>query len=137
MLSSSELSPSRIERRVLEVGRKQPHVMRLDFRALLELFRIVLVVRQLVVRIRDVELRVRARALLAAVHERDDAREIALIREHLQVVHEPHVLVEAVRNPDGPFQFRQLARALLFGLLNPSLDVAQRGEVVADFRVVR
>ena len=94
-------------------------------------------VRQLMMRIRDAELRVRPRALLASVHERDDARQVALIRQHLQVVEQLHVLVERVGNADRPIDIRQLAPALLLGLLDAPLDVAQRLEVVADFRVVR
>ena len=93
-------------------------------------------VRQLMMRIGDAELRVRPRALLTAVHERDHARQIALKRQHLQVVKQPHVLVERIGNADRPIDFGQLSRALFLGLLDPPLDVAQRLEIVAHFRVV-
>ena len=83
-----------------EERREQRRVMYLDLRALLELFGIVLVVRNLMMRIRDAELRIRASALLAPVHERGDPRQIALEREHLEVVEQPHVLVERVGNAD-------------------------------------
>src|SRR5688500_499110 len=73
---------------------EERRVMHLDLGALLELLGVVLVVRDLVMRIRDAELRIRARALLASVHERGDAREIALKRERLQVIQQPHMVVE-------------------------------------------
>ena len=40
-------------------------------------------------RIRHADLRVRSAAELAPEHERDDARQVGLVREHLQVEHQP------------------------------------------------
>ena len=54
------------------------------------------------VRLRNAGLRVRTGTLLTAVHERDDARDVRLIREQLQVVEQVRVQVEAVRNPRRP-----------------------------------
>src|SRR4029453_14304535 len=122
---------------LLEVRREQRDVMGLYLRAFLELLGIVLMVRQLMMRIRDAELRVGPRALLASVHERDYARQVALIREHLQVVEQLHVLVERVRNAYGTIDVGQLAGALLACLLDAPFDIPQRLEVVADLRVVR
>ena len=94
-------------------------------------------VRHRVVRLGHANLRIRPRALLAAVHERDDARDVRLIREELQVVEQTGVIVEALGDARRPRHVGNFFRALLFGLLDPPLDVTQRGEIVVHPRVVR
>ena len=49
--------------------------------------RVIAVVRQRMMRDRDTGLRVRTCALLLAHHERDDARQVSLKRQQLQVLH--------------------------------------------------
>ena len=56
----------------------------------------------------DADLRIRAEVQLASEHERDDARDVGLEGEPLQLVHQPDVLVEPLRNADRPFERRQL-----------------------------
>ena len=91
--------------------------MGLDLRALFELFRIVLVMRQLMMRIRDAELGYALRSRFAVEHERDHPCQIALVRQHLQVIKERHVLVKRVGNADRPIHFGQLQRTLFLCLL--------------------
>ena len=79
----------------------------------------------------DADLRIGAEVQLAAEHERDDARDVGLEGEPLQVVHQLDVLVEPLRNADRPFERRQLRRrAALLDALNPPLDFAHRVDVV-------
>ena len=122
---------------LLQVVGEQLHVVLLNLDALLHLHRVVLVMRHRVMRLGHADLRVRPRTLLAAVHERDDARDVRLIREQLQVVEQMDVLVEALRNAGGPRHVGYFFGALLLGLLDPPLHVAQRRQVVVHFRVVR
>ena len=55
-------------------------------------------VRQRVMRLGDADLRIRPAGLLAAVHERDHPRQIGLVGQQLQVVEQPHVRLEPIRN---------------------------------------
>ena len=81
-------------------------------------------------RVGHADLRIGHAAVLAAQHEGDDAREIALIRQHLQVEHQLHVLVAAGRDARGMIDERQLLIALLLGHLDAPLDVANRVEIL-------
>ena len=82
------------------------------------------------VRVGHADLRIGARAHLAAEHERAHARQVGLEGQHLQVEHQLGVLLERGRDAGRPLDDRQLARALLLGLLNAPLDVADRVEVL-------
>ena len=90
-----------IEQRAVAVGRglqllevigEQRHVIGVDLRQLLQLLRIVAVMRRRVVRLGHADLRIGARADFARHLERDDARHVGLQREHLQVEHQLDVL---------------------------------------------
>ncbi len=52
----------------------------------------IVVMRERVVRFRHANLRIGPRALLLAEHERNDARQIGLEREHLQIHHQRQVI---------------------------------------------
>ena len=61
----------------------------------------VAVVRQRVMPLRDADLGIRAEVELAAEHEGDDAREVGLKREPLQLVHQLDVVAEHLGMPRG------------------------------------
>ena len=86
---------------LLEQVREQRHVIRVDLRQLRELLRRVLVMRRRVMRLGDADLRIGPRAHLARELERDDARDVGLQREHLQVEHQLRVLfpIRPARRP--------------------------------------
>jgi hypothetical protein len=58
-------------------------------------------------------------------------RQVGLIGQHLQIAHQLHVIVEVAGMPAGD-RCGQLARALLLGLLDAPLDVANGVEVFDD-----
>ena len=87
-------------------------------------------------RFRHADLRIRARALLLADHERDDTSQIRLEREELQVEHQRQVILEHRRHTLRLVERGQLDVALLFGLLNPAFDVANGLGVLLDLRLV-
>ncbi len=70
----------------------------------------------------------------AAVHERGDARHVALERQALQIEHQLGVIVEPLRHADaGPIVFGQRGLGILrLGLLNAAFDFTQHVEVVGD-----
>ena len=88
------------------------------------------------VRFRDPDLRVGARALLLADHERDDARHVRLEREELQVEHQLQVVLEARRRALRLANLRQLQLALFLGALDPALGVAHRLGVLVQLQLV-
>ena len=83
-------------------------------------------VRQRVMGLGHADLRVRPSGLFAAVHERDHARQVRLIREQLQIVEELHVRLEAVGHSGGPVDLRTAPGALLLRFLDAAFDVAER-----------
>src|SRR5678815_895180 len=105
---------------LLQIIREEFQMVLLNLGALLHLDRIVLMMRQRMMRLRNADLWVRPRALLAPVHECDDAGDVRLIREKLQVVEKTGVLVETLRNARGPRDVGNFLRALLLGLLTVS-----------------
>ena len=121
---------------LLQIVGEQLDVVRLNRRALLELRRIVLVMRQVMVRLVDAQLRIRPTGLFAPVHERNHACQVGLVGQKLQIVEQRHVSVECVRNARGPVDVRHLLRTLFLGLLDPPLHVAQRRQVVVHLRAV-
>ncbi len=68
--------------------------------------------------------------------KRDDAGQVRLERQHLQIEHQLRVLFEAGWNTGGTIHRRQLARRLLLGALNPPLDVAHPLEILAELGAV-
>ena len=86
---------------------EQVHVIRVDPRQLVELLRVVPVVRQPVVGIGHAQVRIGPAAQLAAQHEREHARDVGLPRQRDQVEHQPDVVLEVVGDADGPGQRRQ------------------------------
>ena len=93
-------------------------------------------VRRRVVRLRHADLRVGAATVLAADHEADDAGQVGLVGQHLQVEHQLRVLVEGGGNPQRRRDLRQLLIDLRLGLLDAALDVAHRLEVFAELQPV-
>src|SRR6188768_682105 len=89
------------------------------------------------VRLGDPDLRIRTAGLLAAVHEGDHPRQIRLIGENLKVVEQLHVGLESVWHTRRLYQLRPLPRTLLLGLLDPTLRISQRLEIVTQLGVVR
>ena len=92
--------------------------------------------RDRVVRLVDADLRIRPAADLTTHHERDDARQVALVRQHLQVEHQLRVLVVACRHAGRlrDHRHRDVLRALRFGQLDPAFDVADRFQIVRQLR---
>ena len=117
-------------RSLLEQIRELRHVVGVDLRHLRDLLRLLLVMRDRVMRVRHADLRIGHAAELAAEHERDDARQVALIREHLQVAHQLDVIVVRRRDAGRVIDDRQLLVALLLGPLDAPLDVANRIEIL-------
>ena len=78
--------------------------------------------RERVMRFRHADLRIRSRALLLAEHERDDARQIGLEREHLQIHHQRQVIFEHRRRAQraGP------ARAARYCSASPPSECGAR-----------
>ena len=76
------------------------------------------------VRVRDADLRIRAIALLARELEGDDARDVRLEGQNLQVEHELRVVGERRGNADRPIEIgRLVVRHRLLGALDLTLDL--------------
>src|SRR5439155_25370134 len=101
------------------------------------LFRIVAVMTRWMVRVGHADLRIRAIALLARELKRDDAREIRLERQNLQIEHELRVIGERGGNAHRPIEVghRVLHRRGL-GTLDLSLDLANAVEIVIDANTI-
>ena len=94
---------------------------------------IVAVMRQRVMRIGHADLGVGAVAGLARELERDDARDVALQRQHLQVEHQPRVVGVRGRHADRPVEIGQrIVRRRRLGLLDAPLDFADGLEILVD-----
>ena len=87
-------------------------------------------------RVVDADLRIAAAAQLAPHHERDDAGQIGLIRQHLQIEHQARVLGNAAgRRPAArPGNSRAPCSS---ALLNPPLDVADGVEILVHLDAIR
>src|SRR5688572_2498930 len=94
-------------------------------------------VRHRVMPLREPDLGIRAEVELAAEHERDDAREVRLKREPLELVHELHMLAESLRNARRALE-RGQARVVAEPLdrLNSPLDFADRLEILVDLDAI-
>jgi hypothetical protein len=115
MWSSSEPSPSGV-----------------DFRHQRDLGRIVAVMGQRMVCVRHTDLGIHAGILFLPEHEGDHSGQIRPQRQQLQLEHQAHVLFERGGRPLRLIGERQLHIALLFGPLNPPLDVPDRFGVIVD-----
>src|SRR5688572_2496963 len=87
---------------LLEELREQGDMERIDLGDLLDLFGIIAVMARRMVRIWHADLWIRAVAQLARELERDDARNVCLERENLQIEHELRVVGKRRGNADGP-----------------------------------
>src|SRR5262245_21243771 len=104
--------------------------------ALLHLLRLVLVMSQWMVRLRNSDLRVGPSILFAAIHERDDTCQIGLECEQLQVIEKLHMRLEPIGNAFGALHVRRLSRALCLSILDSSFHVTKGFEVVVHLPVV-
>jgi len=107
-------------------------MIRVDLRELLDHLRLVAMVRRRMMRLGNADFRIRSTADLPGHHERDDARQIAAVREQLQVEHQSGVIGVGGGHTGGLVEGRQLPGALLLRLLDAPLDVANRLEVLGQ-----
>src|SRR6266852_1400535 len=104
---------------------------RIDFRYLGYLFRIVAVMTGWMVRVRDADLRIRTITLLARELECDDARDIRLKGQNLQVEHELRVVGERRGDPYRPIEVGYLVILYrLLGTLDLTLDLTNTVEIL-------
>ena len=112
-------------------------VIGVDPDQLLDLLLVAAVVRQGVVGVRDVDLRVGAVARLVGHHEGDDPGQVGLVGQHLQVVHQLRVLAERSGNASRLLhRHRQVGQPLLLGHPDAALDVADRFRVLVELAAV-
>ena len=102
----------------------------LNLDQLLELFRPVLMVRRGVMPFVHADLRIGLVAFLARHHEGRDARDVRLIRQGEQVVHQLDVLFELERDADRRRRQLEVGLLLLLGDLDAALDLADALEIV-------
>mgnify|MGYP000057988217 CR=1 FL=1 len=96
-----------------QLAGEQFGVMAVDRRHAVDQLRLIIVMRERVVRVRGADLRVGPRALLFADHERDDPGQIGLKRQNLQVRHQLQVVFEHRRRTLGLLEVGQLDIDLL------------------------
>src|SRR3954468_20865654 len=88
-------------------------------------------------RVRHSGFGISAVARLASKLERNDARDVALEREHLQIEHKSRMIDVSSRRAHGPVQVRQrIVRDAGLRLLNSPLDFANAIEIVADLLTI-
>src|SRR5262245_63578355 len=87
---------------------------------------------QWMVRLRNSDLRIWPSILFAAIHERDDACQVALECEQLQVVEKFYMRLETIGNAFWPLHVRRLFRALFLSVLDSSFEVTKRLEVIVN-----
>src|SRR4029077_12537073 len=98
-------------------------MVRIDLCDLRYLYWIVAVMTSWMVRVRDADLRIRAIALLARELEGDDARNIRLKGQNLQVEHELRVVGERRGNAYRPIEIGRLVVChRLLGALDLTFD---------------
>ena len=134
-----------VEQRAVAIGRRlqlldqireQRHVVRVDLGELDQLLGIVHVVRHRMMRLGHADVRVGPRAGLARQLERDDARDVGLERQHLQVEHQPDVVFPDRRHAGRPIELRQRRGVALLRTLNAPLDLAHRVEILTDLDAI-
>ena len=88
-------------------------------------------------RVGHADFRIGSVAGFASELERNDARDIALQRQHLQVEHQSRVVGISRRHTDGPIQIRQrIVLRVGFGFLNAAFDFADGFKILTDARAV-
>ena len=117
-----------------EVGHRLD-VIRIQLRVRLHLLGIVAVVRHRVVRLGQTDLGIRAIDVFPRHHQRADASDVGLERQHLQVEHQLDVLLERWRHADRLLRHRKIA-VVRFGLRNALLDVANGVEILSQLRAI-
>src|SRR5512133_2028607 len=88
------------------------------------------------VRFRNTNLRISATAELAANHEGYDPREIALVRQHLQVEHQFRVFLEGRRHAGRLVHWRDCSAALFLRLLDAAFEVADGFEIFLNLPAI-
>ena len=95
-------------------------------------------VRDGVVRLGDVDVRIRPHAELAAEHEGEDARLVRLVGERQQVEEQLRVILERLRHADRRLRHHgDLGAGTTLGLLDAALGAAHVLEVLVEARAIR
>ncbi len=97
-----------------------------------QLLRAVAVMRHVVPRLVEPEVREHELAGLAVQHEAEDARDVGLVGHRHQVEHHGGVLFPRVRDAHGRHRQRQFGRCLLFGALDAGFDLTDVLEVLIE-----
>ena len=119
-----------------ELG-EQRDVELVDLRHLGDFLRIVAVVGKRVMRIGDADFRVGAVAGFAGELEGDDAGDVALQGQHLQVEHQPGVVGVGGGHADGRSRSGSgFVRGVGFRFLDAAFDFANGVEILADLGAV-
>ncbi|HIC53184.1 MAG TPA: hypothetical protein EYO97_05075, partial [Gemmatimonadetes bacterium] len=109
----------------------------IDLRQLCQLFRVVTVMGQPVVRVWHPQVRVGSSTQLATEHEGEDAGDVGLIGEREQVEHQLDVLLVGVGHADRTSQLGKLGVGTLgLSQLDPALERADRVEILGDSRAI-
>src|SRR5262249_29520269 len=117
---------------------KKRHMELIDLGNLSDLGGVVIVMRERVVRVGHPDLRVCSPAGLASELESDDASNVSLERQQLEVEHQSRVGGIGRRDADGPIEIGQIAVFCVdLGLLDSPLDLANSLEVQPDAGTVR
>ena len=106
-----------------------------DLRVVGDVLRLVAVMRRAVPAAGEPRLREAGAAQVAAEHERDRPRDVALERQRHQVVHQPEVDVLALRQPERHVGCRLLHR-VVHRDLDAALELADVVDVGVDARLV-
>src|SRR6266850_296222 len=89
------------------------------------------------VRVHDADLRIRTIALLARELEGDDARDIRLKGQNLQIEHELRVVAERCGNPYRPIEVgRRVVRCRSLGTLDLLLDLTNTVEILIQAHAI-
>ena len=111
---------------------------RVDLRDLRDFLWIVAVMTRWMVRVRHADLRIRAIAELARELERDDARDVCLERQNLQIEHQLCVIGEQGGDAHRPIQVgHHVVDRRCLGMLDLPLDLANAVEILIDANTIR
>src|SRR5262249_49796289 len=115
-----------------ELG-KLSGVPEVDFHELLDFLRVLKVMRQVVMSLRDANFREGTIVAIVAQHDGGDARAIGLEGQHQHVQHDLGVLRAILRDPLGSLDSWIFDRASeVLGLLESSFDLADTREVLVE-----
>src|SRR6266850_3727614 len=116
---------------------EERNVELIDLCHLGDLLRIVAVMGERMMGIRDADFRIGAIARFSSELEGNDPGDIALQCQHLQIEHQPRVVRISGGYSDWPIEIRQrIADGVSLRFLNAPLDLAHRLEVLADFSTI-